>query len=153
MVQQEHLYILWYCTYCICCLNSQLLCYCDVQELGSVAQWSELGIWMQEIQIPDSDYWMNLSSVTPGAGSPRFVQYVANWFSSYQLGFLTGREGFLNMTLKSPFRGDVITCLFCLFFIILFIITRETLRYWKKLHSSATWKQAEVLMFTTYLAN
>ena len=42
---------------------------------GSVAQWSELGIWIQKtrVQIPDSDYWMDLSSVILGANSPRFV--------------------------------------------------------------------------------
>ena len=40
-----------------------------------MAQWSESGIWMRKtrVQIPDSDYWMNLSSVIPGATSPRFV--------------------------------------------------------------------------------
>ena len=46
-----------------------------VSSGGSVAQWSELGFecGKTRVQIPDSDYWMNLSSAIPGANSPRFV--------------------------------------------------------------------------------
>ena len=42
---------------------------------GSVAQWSELGIWMRKtrVLIPDLDSGMNLSSVISGANSPCFV--------------------------------------------------------------------------------
>ena len=42
---------------------------------GSMAQWSELGIWMWKtrVQIPESNYWMDLSSVILGANSPHFV--------------------------------------------------------------------------------
>ena len=50
---------------------------------GSVTQWKEAA-WLSgqnwgfecgktRVQIPDSDYWMNLSSVILGANSPRFV--------------------------------------------------------------------------------
>ena len=48
---------------------------------------------------------MDLSTVMPRANSP----FVNNQlFASYQLGFLTGREGDSNITLKNPFRGVVI---------------------------------------------
>ena len=42
---------------------------------GSVAQRSELKIWLRKtrVQIPNSDYWWNLSSVILGTNLPRFV--------------------------------------------------------------------------------
>ena len=62
---------------------------------------------IKSIEIPDSDFWINLSSVIPGANSPLLVnsQLVCLLTS---LGFLTGREGDVNMTMKSPFRGVII---------------------------------------------
>ena len=53
---------------------------------------------------------MNLSSVIPGGNSSGLQ--IANWFASYKLGFLTGTEGDFNITLKSHFRGVVITNFF-----------------------------------------
>ena len=76
-----------------------------LEKIGSVTQWSELGIWMwkTQVQIP-SDYWMNLSSVIPGANSPHFVNSELVCF--LPVGILNWeRGGDFNMTLKSPFRG------------------------------------------------
>ena len=56
-----------------------------------------------QVQIPNSDYWMNLSSAIPGANSPHFVNSQLAYLLS--IGILNWD---LNMTLKSPFRGVVI---------------------------------------------
>ena len=81
---------------------------------GSVAQWSELGIWIRKtgVQIPNSDYWMDLSSVILGTNLPRFVNSqlvcllpvgILNWESE---------EWDFNMILKSPFMGVIIKFFF-----------------------------------------
>ena len=85
----------------------------------SMAQWSELGIWIQKtrVQIPDSDYWMDLSSVILGANSPRFVNNqlvcllpvgILNWERG---------EGDFNLILKSHFIGELSLNIFFIFYL------------------------------------
>ena len=76
-----------------------------------MVQWSELGIWIRKtrVQIPDSDYWMDLSSVILGANSPRFVN--SQLVCLLPVGILNWERGegdFNIMILKSPFRGVII---------------------------------------------
>ena len=70
---------------------------------------------------------MDLSSVTPGANLPRFVNSQLVCLLSVGIG-LTGKEGNFNITLKSSFREVHVRYLFILF-IYLFNI-HFALIYW-----------------------
>ena len=84
--------------------ESKTLICLTLQEEAAWLTGQSLGIWMLKtrVQISDSDYWMNLSSMIPGANSPRFVNsqlvcllpvLILNWG--------------MGMTLKSPFIWEL----------------------------------------------
>ena len=66
---------------------------------GSVVR---VGDWMRKtrVQIPDSAYWMNLSSVIQGASSPRFVN--SQLVFLLPVGILNWERGFLIWHWKAP---------------------------------------------------
>ena len=93
---------------------------------GSVAQWSELGIWIWKtwVRIPNPYYWMNLSLVILGANWPHFVSSqlvcllpvgIRNW----------EREDYFNMTPKIPF-GELSLGIFIYIFYFYFYFYRMT---------------------------
>ena len=87
---------------------------------GSMAQWSELGIWMQKTraQIPNLDYWMNLFSITPGENSPCFVN--SQLVCLLPVGILNrGERGILTWHWKAPLGELSLHIYINLYYIIL----------------------------------